>query len=138
MSLSTEVHMPPSSRRGDSTTNTIIFLTLIIAGFLLTTWYVQTIKPTRYSIGSVSEDLTEINQHLTNACSSTVYRGTYRLATGEGALVTNTTHLCIATEAFGSCKLLPCSVQPLNIILVRNGLLTVEKTDEIIALRVSA
>lgn len=126
------------NRRGDSTTNVIIFLTLMVVGFLLATWYVQTIKPTRYNIGSVTEDLTEINQHLTNACSSTIYRGTYRVATTSGVLVTNATHLCISTESFGSCRLLPCAVVPSNIVLVPEGFLSIEKANATITLRASS
>jgi hypothetical protein len=126
--------MIPLLRRGDSTTNVIIFLTVVIAGFILVAWYMTTVQPARYNIGAVTEDITEINQHLTNACASTVYRATYRPA-ARGVISVNTTHLCVATESFGSCKTLPCAVIPGSVMTEEDTIVRIEKADERITLR---
>lgn len=96
-------------RRGDTVSNMIIFLTLLIAAMLLVTWYIQSVRPTRFIIGAVTEDIQETGQHLANACFADIYGATYLFSTSTGFYESNTTHYCIYTEVFGTCRPLPCS-----------------------------
>jgi hypothetical protein len=94
-------------RRGDTSTNIILFLTIIIAAMILVVWYAQTVRPTRLVIGTVLEDMQELNQHFANGCSATRYNATYAAATTTGFYTGNATHYCIYTQVYGDCKAYP-------------------------------
>lgn len=117
-------------RRGDTTSNIILFLLVIIAAVILVTWYVNAIKPVRYVIGAVSEDAAEIGQHLANACSATIYRATY-VVQSQAMLSINETHYCIYAETFGQCDPVPCSVTPARLSIVPGSLLNITRDGEI-------
>lgn len=99
------------NKRGDSITNIIIFVVLIIAALIIVLWYAQSIRPTRYLIGAVSEDVDELSQHFSNACGVTIYRASYLAQTHSGRLIMNSTanEFCVVTEVFAACKALPCT-----------------------------
>lgn len=98
------------NRRGDSMTNVIIFIVLILAALIIVVWYSQNIRPTRYIIGTVSEDIDELGQHFANACGVSVYRSSYLVQTQTGQLIVNETagKYCVVTDVFAACKSLPC------------------------------
>lgn len=101
----------------NSSTNIILFITVLIAAMMLSLWYVQSIRPTRLVMGTVAEDVGELQQHISNACGSTTYRARYRPVTQSGFLEINATTLCIYTDTFGSCKPVSCEVTPTRITL---------------------
>jgi hypothetical protein len=110
----------------NSSTNIILFITIVIAAMMLSLWYVQSIRPTRLIIGSVSEDVQELQQHIANACGSTTYRARYLPVTQSGFIEINATTLCIYTDAFGSCKATACEVLPTRLDL-KDAVLRISK-----------
>lgn len=123
-------------RRGDSSSNIIIFLTILIAAIILVTWYVQAVMPTRQIIGAAMEDLQELSQHFTNACSATRYNATYLFATPAGIFEGNETHFCIYTEAYGNCKQYPfnCGVAEQRITLTDGLIIRIERSGAAVTL----
>lgn len=116
-------------KRSDSSTNVIIFIVMILAAMILATWYLSNIRPTRYVIGTVTEDVQELRQHFSNACSFDNYRATYLPATKGGQLIINTTGYCVLTEVFGGCEELFCNIIPTNISLVEDTLMTIQRVE---------
>ena len=111
--------------------NIILFIAVFLAALILVTWYIQSVRPTRYIIGAVSEDIEELRQHLSNACVVTIYNASYLLATETtGQIITNETHYCIVTEVFGSCRVAPCQLGENRLqIGQEHQLLTIDKGD---------
>ena len=91
-------------------TNAIIFVVLILAALILVVWYAQSIRPTRYIIGSVTEDIDELSQHFSNACGVSVYNATYLFQTTTAQFIINESaqKYCIISDTFASCKDIPC------------------------------
>jgi hypothetical protein len=104
-----------TSRRGDSISNVVVFLTVLIAALIIVTWYVTSVRPTREVIGAVTSDLSNIGRHIANACGSTTYRGAYDVATKNGRLVANATHYCVVTSVFGNCEPAVCALSDTDI-----------------------
>jgi hypothetical protein len=100
--------------KGESSTNIILFLTVLIAAMILTVWYIEAVRPTRYIIGAVTNDMESMQQHIANACTSSVYEAAFVFSTKTGFFMTNSTHFCIYTEVFGSCKPHPYSGCQIN------------------------
>jgi hypothetical protein len=124
--------------RGITSINVILFLTILIAALILSVWYIQSVRPTRYVIGAVTEDMQELRQHLANACGVTIYNATYN-PSSIGFFEMNASHFCVHTEIFGSCKPLPCSqVIPTRLDIVDTTLLRIENNSSAISLSLSS
>lgn len=102
--------------RGDLSGSAIIFIILVLAGLIISIWYIASIRPTRLIVGTVMEDLAELRRHVMNACAVTRYDATYLTQTTAGNLTVNRTHVCLTTEVFGSCERLGCNAKPASIL----------------------
>jgi hypothetical protein len=111
----------------DTASNVILFLTLFLVGIILATWYIGTVRPVRYAIGAIQQDVAGLNQHVTNACTFTVYNASY-FAASNGFLEINTTHLCIYSPEYGDCHVLSCPVGSTRLTLIPRAKVHVEKS----------
>jgi hypothetical protein len=125
-------HSLHGSRRGDSLTNILLFLTMVIAALIVVLWYVTAVRPTRMIIGSVTDDEQQIGRHISNACGVTLYNATFSPATGNARLVTNTTHYCVSTDDFSVCSAAVCAIDNATIQFGAGLLRITKQQDDIV------
>ena len=62
------------NRKAQETTTVIVFITLILAVLIASTWYIKTLRPTSQVIDTVTDDLSKFQYYLNLACQSDTLR----------------------------------------------------------------
>ena len=121
-----------NSKNGDTTTNTIMWLGVVITILIGVSWYITKLKPEQLAQETLQFDLTEMKKIVSRACTSISFSNDYNPRTEAGFVSVNGNVICINSSEFFDCTVLSCNTSNNNLInLADITFVRIEKYDNL-------
>ena len=118
-------------KKGDSASNIIAWIGLLIAILICVTFVGARLKPGQLVVEVIHQDLTKVQTNINNACNSYYYRAKFNPMMEEGILTVADNHVCI-NSTYYECKEFICD-KDFNITLDLSNItyLVIEKNETV-------
>ena len=96
-----------NGKKGDSASNVIAWVGLLIAVLICVTFVAGHVKPGQLIVEVIHQDLAKIQANINNACNSYYYRVKFNPVMEEGILTVQNNEVCI-NSTYYECKQFLC------------------------------
>jgi hypothetical protein len=94
-------------RKGDSASNIISWIGLLVAVLICVTFVAGHVKPGQLIVEVIHQDLTKVQTNINNACNSYYYKAKFNPLMEEGVLTVQNNEVCI-NSTYYECKQFLC------------------------------
>ncbi|MBD3304345.1 hypothetical protein GF343_04310 [Candidatus Woesearchaeota archaeon] len=131
MMMSGRFHLRIKGKKGDSASNIIAWIGLLIAVLICVSFVAAQVKPGQLIVEVIHQDLTKVQTNINNACNSYYYRAKFNPMIEEGTLAVVDNQVCINSTYF-ECKKFICE-DDFNISLDLSNItyLVIEKNETV-------
>jgi len=118
-------------KKGDSASNIIAWIGLLIAILICVTFVGARLKPGQVIVEVIHQDLTKVQTNINNACNSYYYKAKFNPMMEEGTLTVADNQVCI-NSTYYECKEFICD-NDFNITLDLSNItyLVIEKNETV-------
>jgi hypothetical protein len=131
MMVSERFHLRIKGKKGDSASNIIAWIGLLLAVLICVSFVAAQVKPGQLIVEVIHQDLTKVQTNINNACNSYYYRVKFNPMIEQGILTVMDNQVCINSTYF-ECKEFICE-DDFNISLDLSNItyLVIEKNETV-------
>ncbi|MBW3002426.1 hypothetical protein KY338_04690 [Candidatus Woesearchaeota archaeon] len=131
MMVSERFHLRIKGKKGDSASNIIAWIGLLLAVLICVSFVAAQVKPGQLIVEVIHQDLTKVQTNINNACNSYYYRAKFNPMIEQGILTVMDNQVCINSTYF-ECKEFICE-DDFNISLDLSNItyLVIEKNETV-------